>query len=54
MLLHQIDEVSKFEIGVLVEQIRALNLAIGRLSDKLVEVGSQLEGHKNVVSIKGI
>ncbi len=36
------------------DQIRALNASIKKLDKKLVEMGSQLEGHKNLVSIKGI
>merc|ERR1712232_5538 len=43
-----------FEIGVLVDQIRTLNVSIKKLDKKLIEVGSQLDGHKNLVSIKGI
>lgn len=54
VLLHQLDEVSKFEIEVLVQQIRSLNDSIKQLDEKLIEVGSQLEGYKNLVSIKGI
>lgn len=54
VLTHQIDEVSRFEVEVLVDQIRVLNDSIKKLDKKLVEVGSQLEGHKNLVSIKGV
>lgn len=49
-----IDEISRFEVEILVEQIRKLNEAIKKLDTKLVEVGMELEGYKNLVSIKGI
>jgi transposase len=37
-----------------VNQIRSLNGSIKQLDKKLVEAGSQLDGYKNLVSIKGI
>lgn len=45
VLMHQVDEVSQFEVEVLVDQIRVLNDSIKKLDKKLVEMGSQLEGH---------
>lgn len=54
VLSFELSAVSQFEIEELVKQIRALNESIKRLDEKLIEVGSQLEGHKNLVSIKGI
>lgn len=51
---YKVDDVSQFEIEELVGQIKSLNEAIKRLDVKLVEVGSQLEGHANLTSIKGI
>lgn len=51
---YELDDVSRFEIEELLNQIRSLNGSIKRLDDKLIEVGSKLEGHKNLVSIKGI
>jgi transposase len=54
MMMYKVDEVSKFEVEILVHQIRSLNESIKRLDKKLIEVGSQLEGYKNLVSIKGI
>ena len=54
VLTYQIDEVSQFEIEVLVGQIRVLNDSIKKLDKKLIETGSQLKGYKNLVSIKGI
>jgi len=46
--------VSQFEVEVLVDQIRTLSDSIKKLDKKLVELGGQLKGHKNLVSIKGI
>ena len=54
VLSYNLSEVSQFEIEELVSQIRTLNASIKRLDKKLVEVGSSLKGHKNLVSIKGI
>jgi len=54
VLTHELDEISQFEIEALVSQIRALNESIKKLDKKLIEVGSELEGYKNLVSIKGI
>jgi len=54
VLSHQVDEISQFEVEVLVDQIRVLNESIKKLDKKLIEAGSQLKGHKNLVSIKGV
>lgn len=54
VLTYKLDEVSRFEVDMLVNQIRALSQSIKQLDKKLVEVGSQLKGHKNLTSIKGI
>lgn len=54
VLAHQVEEISQFEVEVLVNQIRGLNDSIKKLDKKLVETGSQLEGHQSSVSIKGI
>ena len=54
VLSYQVDEVSKFEVEVLVNQIELLNDSIKKLDKKLIEIGSQLKGHENLVSIKGI
>jgi transposase len=50
----KVDELLKFELRILVEQIQSLNKAIKELDEKLIEEGSKLEGHKNLTSIKGI
>lgn len=54
VLTHELDEISQFEIEELITQIKGLNESIKRLDKKLEQAGSQLKGHKNLVSIKGI
>ena len=54
VLITEVNEIARFELEELVTQIRALNESLKRLDKKLIEVGSQLEGHKNLTSIKGI
>ena len=53
-LTHEVDEISQFEVEVLVAQISVLNDSVKKLDEKLIEKGRQLKGHKNLVSIKGI
>ncbi len=53
-LTHRVDEISQFEVEILVTQIRVLNDLIKQLDKKLIEAGSQLSGYENLVSIKGI
>lgn len=43
-----------FEIDLLVTEIRNLNQAIDKINDELKQRGQNLEGHKNLTSIKGI
>lgn len=54
VLAYSLDESVEFELVMLVEQIQFLTKSIKRLDAKLIEMGKQLEGHKNLVSIKGI
>lgn len=54
VLQYEVDDVAHFEVEELVQQIRSLNEAIKRLDMKLIDVGSRLEGHENLTSIKGI
>lgn len=49
-----IDEITGFEIQVIIEQIFSLNEAIKQLDKKLIELGSTLKGFDNLNSIKGI
>lgn len=51
---YKVDEVTRFELEILVEQISSLNDSIKKLDNKLIEVGKGLYGHENLVSIKGI
>ena len=44
----------RVEVEVITSQIGSLNEGIKKLDDQLVESGSELEGQKNLVSIKGI
>jgi len=44
----------RFEIELIVDQIKNLNEAINRIDDELKDRGSKLDGHKNLKSIKGI
>ena len=45
---------ARVEVEVIVNQIGSLNEGIHQLDEQLVESGEQLEGQKNLVSIKGI
>jgi transposase len=49
-----ISEAARFEIEILVDQIRNLNRSIKKIEVELVERGKQLKGHRNLTSIKGI
>src|SRR5205085_9367178 len=42
------------ELRVIVEQIRSLNKSIAELEKTIAEEASKLEGHKSLISIKGI
>jgi len=48
------DEVVRIELRVIVEQIRSLNKSIAELEKTIAEEASKLEGHKSLISIKGI
>ena len=48
------DEVVRLELRVIVDQIRSLNKSIAELEKTIAEEGSKLEGHQNLISIKGI
>ena len=47
-------ESARFEIEILVEQIRSLNASIKKIDDELEKRGKELKGHSNITSIKGI
>jgi transposase len=48
------DEIVQIELRVIVEQIRSLNKSIADLEKAIGDAGSKLEGHKGLLSIKGI
>ncbi len=49
-----LSETAKFEVEILVEQIRSLNASIKKIDAELEERGKSLKGHRNIISIKGI
>ena len=48
------DQLVQIELQVIVGQIRSLNESIRELDRTIADEGSKLEGHKNLISIKGI
>jgi len=54
VLAMEIEEESKFELRIIVKQIRSLNESIDEINRELTDRGSKLKGHKNLTSIKGI
>jgi len=54
VLDHELDDLSKFELRILVDQINHLNEGIDKINQELKDPGNQLPGHKNLTSIKGI
>ena len=54
ILKYEVSKVAKFELDVIVEQIRCLNTSIGKLDKELENSGKGLDGFENITSIKGI
>jgi transposase len=54
ILEQQVDPVAHVELEVIVTQIRSLNEGIKKLDKELEDKGSELPGHENITSIKGI
>jgi len=54
ILEQPVDPVASVELEVIVSQIRGLNEGIKKLDKELEDRGSQLPGHENITSIKGI
>jgi transposase len=48
------EELVRFELRVIVEQIRSLNRSVLDLEKRIAEESAKLEGHKSLTSIKGI
>jgi transposase len=54
VLAMDVEELTRFELQVLVEQIRSLNHSIAELEKVIEREGQKLKGHNNLTSIKGI
>jgi len=54
ILQEPVDPVAAVELEVIVTQIRSLNEGIKKLDKELEDKGSELPGHENITSIKGI
>ena len=54
ILNEPVDPVAHVELEVIVTQIRSLNEGIKKLDKELEDKGSELPGHENITSIKGI
>ena len=54
ILEQPVDPVAAVELEVIVTQIRSLNAGIKKLDKELEDKGSELPGHENITSIKGI
>jgi len=54
VLTSEVEELPRFELRVIVEQIRSLNHSIAELEKVIAQEGQKLKGHKNLTSIKGI
>jgi transposase len=54
VLAKQVEELTHFELQVIVEQIRSLNHSIAELEKVIAQEGKKLKGHGNLTSIKGI
>lgn len=54
VLTMDVEELTRFELQVLVEQIRSLNHSIAELEKVIDREGKKLKGHGNLTSIKGI
>lgn len=52
--LIQLDDSYRFEVDLVIEEIKHLNEAIDKISEELKQRGQKLDGHKNLTSIKGI
>jgi transposase len=54
VLVMDVEELTRFELQVLVEQIRSLNHSIAELEKVIDREGKKLKGHGNLTSIKGV
>jgi len=54
VLTLDLEDSYKFELGLIIKEIKSLNEAIDKINNGLKEKGQNLKGHKNLTSIKGI
>jgi len=54
VLGNNLDQVSLFELRIVITEIQNLNKSISEIDNELKNRGSKLKGHKNLTSIKGI
>jgi len=54
VLAIEVEELTRFELQVIVDQIRSLNRSISELEKVIEREGKKLKGHGNLTSIKGI
>jgi transposase len=54
VLAMDVEELTRFELQVIVQQIRSLNHSIAELEKVITREGKKLKGHGNLTSIKGI
>jgi transposase len=54
VLEYNLNEVAKFELAIIVDEIKHLNENIIKLEKKINILGSKLKGFENITSIKGI
>lgn len=54
VLALDLDPNPMFELGVIVDQVKSLNVSIRKLEERIKGAGQKLEGHENLKSIKGI
>lgn len=54
VLEYELSELPKFELQMLVEQIRNLNKSIKKIDEQIEAKGKELPGFENLTSIKGI
>lgn len=51
---YSVNEMSRIELEVIIEQINHLNAGIKKLEEQIVDKGKKLKGFENITSIKGI
>lgn len=54
VMKYRLHELSKIELGILVEQIKHLNEGIEKIEQELKKPDNQLPGHNNLTTIKGV